>query len=400
MTVKDEEVLKNNNICRFCEKEIIDNKVRDHCHLTGKYRGAAHIKCNINVTQKQSNFIPFIFHKLSNYDCHLFFKKLVDKKIEKVEFDIIPRTNEEYMSVTYGCIRFIDSCRFLSSSLDSLVKTLVDNSHKTLKDLKEKIVDNKEILNIVTEIEKEDRTIRNLLKDYPDKINELEEASFNYMGQSDLKCLKTGFTDKWNHLTEKLAYPYDYFNSIDGYQKPVDNLKKEHFFSKLKSDYPDDDETQRTMDIIKKFNIKNGEELTQIFLKSDILLLTCVFEKFVKGSINEYDNNPLYFVCLPRYTWHCGSKFTGINLQTLQDKDMILLLENSITGGISSVMGHRFVKSDENKKIIYSDANNLYGHSMSQLLPYDEIKFDTNVKLEDILNTPDDSDIGYFLEVD
>ena len=63
-------------------------------------------------------------------------------------------------------------------------------------------------------------------------------------------------------------------------------------------------------------------------------------------------------------------------------------------------MGDRYVKSDDNKKILYIDANNLYGHSMSEPLPYDEIKFDKNVKLEDILNTPDDSDIGYFIEVD
>ena len=58
------------------------------------------------------------------------------------------------------------------------------------------------------------------------------------------------------------------------------------------------------------------------------------------------------------------------------------------------------MKSDENKKILYRDANKIYGHSMSQYLPYDEIKFDNTVKLEDILNTPDDSDIGYFIEVD
>ena len=77
---------------------------------------------------------------------------------------------------------------------------------------------------------------------------------------------------------------------------------------------------------------------------------------------------------------------------------MILLLENIIRGGISSVMGDRYVKSDENKKILYMDANNLYGDSMRQTLPYDEIKFD-NVKLENILNAPDDSDIGYFIEV-
>ena len=75
---------------------------------------------------------------------------------------------------------------------------------------------------------------------------------------------------------------------------------------------------------------------------------------------------------------------------------MILLSENNIRGGISSIMGDRFVKSDENKKLLYKDANNLYGWAMSENLPYDEFKFDNIVKLEDILNTPDDSDIGFF----
>ena len=79
---------------------------------------------------------------------------------------------------------------------------------------------------------------------------------------------------------------------------------------------------------------------------------------------------------------------------------MILLLENNFRGGISSVMGDRYIKSDDNKKILYVDAINLYGHSMSEPLPYDEIKFDITVKLDDILCTPDDSDIGYFVEVD
>ena len=93
-------------------------------------------------------------------------------------------------------------------------------------------------------------------------------------------------------------------------------------------------------------------------------------------------------------------KYTGINLQTLQDKDMFLLLENNIRGIISSVMGDIYVISDEIKQILYVDATDLYGHSMSEPLPYDEIKFDKNVKLEDILKTPDDSDIGYFIKVD
>ena len=80
---------------------------------------------------------------------------------------------------------------------------------------------------------------------------------------------------------------------------------------------------------------------------------------------------------------------------------MILLLENGIRGGISGVMGDRYVKSSKKKNIVYVDANKLYGFGMSQPLPYDNFKFETDsVCLEEILNTPDDNDIGYFLEVD
>ena len=65
-TEEDEKVYRTNNICRFCEKNFDCDKVRDHCHLTGKNRGPAHSKCNINVTQDQSNFIPFVFHNFSD----------------------------------------------------------------------------------------------------------------------------------------------------------------------------------------------------------------------------------------------------------------------------------------------------------------------------------------------
>ena len=101
-----------------------------------------------------------------------------------------------------------------------------------------------------------------------------------------------------------------------------------------------------------------------------------MFEKFIKVSVIEFAISPLYCVSLPGYIWQCGLKYTGINLQTLQDKDMILLIENNIRAGISSVMSDRYVKSDESEKILYVDANNLYGHSMSQPLTYDEIKFE------------------------
>ena len=341
MTQEDEEDFKNSTHCWFCELPLEERAVRDHCHLTGKYRGAAHEKWNINVKQKQSNFIPFMFHNFSNYDCHLFFKTLIDKKSDNVPFHVIPKTNEEYISISYGCIRFIDSYRFLQSSLDGLVKTV-----------------------------------------------------------DELSLLKREFPSNWELLNKKLAYPYEYFKSLEDYDLPITNLVKEDYFSRLKNGYPENSEIERTNIIIDTFDIRTGRELTELYLKTDVVLLADVFEKFIKVSLNEFKINPLYCVSLPGYTWECGLKYTGINLQTLQDKDMILLLENNIRGGISSVMGDRYVKSDENKKILYIDANNLYGWAMSQYLPYDDIKFDGNVKLEDILDTPDDSEVGYFVEVD
>ena len=76
MKEENEEDFQKNNICRFCEKNFNSDKNRDHCHLTGKYRGPAHSECNNNLTQKQSNFIPFVFHNFSIYDCHMFFQKV------------------------------------------------------------------------------------------------------------------------------------------------------------------------------------------------------------------------------------------------------------------------------------------------------------------------------------
>ena len=162
----------------------------------------------------------FTFFPITIVIC--FFKRLVDKKKDKVDFEIIPKTNEEYISVTYRCISFVDSYRFLSSGLDSLVKTLIDNSHKTLKDFEEESVENDKISNIINETKmfiKEDKykndSIKDLKKDYADKINELEKTLLYYMGEIDLKIIKTGFPDKWKSLTKKLAYPYEFFNCIE-----------------------------------------------------------------------------------------------------------------------------------------------------------------------------------------
>ena len=138
----------------------------------------------------------------------------------------------------------------------------------------------------------------------------------------------------------------------------------------------------------------------------DVLLLTCVFEKISKVWFIEFGIKPLYCVSISGYTWQCSLKHTGIDLQTLQDKDLILILKNIIRGGMSSVMGDRYVKSDDNNRILYQEATNIYGHFMIQLLPYDESEMwhghpDLYMnELEEILNTPEDSDIGCSIEVD
>ena len=76
-------------------------------------------------------------------------------------------------------------------------------------------------------------------------------------------------------------------------------MKKEDFFSKLKNDYPDDHEIERTKEIIKLFIVKDGEQLTRLYCKTDVILLADVFEKFVEVSTEEYKINPLYCVSLP-----------------------------------------------------------------------------------------------------
>ena len=115
-------------------------------------------------------------------------------------------------------------------------------------------------------------------------------------------------------------------------------MEKEDFFGKIKNKCPDDNEIQRTKEIVRIFDSKSGEHTTKLYFGKDVILLADVFEKSIKISIAEYGIIPLYCVSLPGCTWQCGMKNTDIKLRALQNKDMILLLENNIKGGISSVM--------------------------------------------------------------
>ena len=125
MSAEEEEKFQLSDSCWICNKlfDVGDEKVRDHCHITGKYRGAAHFSCNANL--KLSKKVPVIFHNLRGYDSHLIIKKM--GKFD-VKVSVIPNGLEKYMAFTINKkLVFIDSMQFMTSSLDSLVKNLSDN---------------------------------------------------------------------------------------------------------------------------------------------------------------------------------------------------------------------------------------------------------------------------------
>ena len=121
------------NFCHICERKIeIVDKVRDHCHLTGRFRGPAHSSCNLNF--KIAKFIPIFLHNLTNYDCHLFIRSLA---FDNESIEVIPKNKEKYISFTkkilvdkidnkniYLKMRFLDSYRFMNKSLCSLARNL------------------------------------------------------------------------------------------------------------------------------------------------------------------------------------------------------------------------------------------------------------------------------------
>ena len=136
---KEEESFNAATDCCACGLELDDDRVRDHCHLTGKYRGAAHEKCNFRM--KAPKFIPVLFHNLEGYDSHLFIKSLGGNT------NCIPKTDEQYISFSKNIvmektttgkdlkleIRFLDSLKFTLKSLDSLVQGLGSGQFKTLE---------------------------------------------------------------------------------------------------------------------------------------------------------------------------------------------------------------------------------------------------------------------------
>ena len=130
MSMEEEQIFQLSNKCWICDKlfHFLDEKVRDHCHISGKFRGAAHFSCNANL--KSSKKVPVVFHNLRRYDSHLIIKELSNFD---VIVDVIPNGLEKYMSfIVNRNLVFIDSMQFMNFSLDSLVRNLMDEDFKYL----------------------------------------------------------------------------------------------------------------------------------------------------------------------------------------------------------------------------------------------------------------------------
>ena len=332
--------------CWICNGEFDDTpnekgykknkKVWAHCHFTGRFRGAAHSLCNLKY--KKPEFIPVVFHNLSGYDSHLFIKNL---GFTEGDINCIPNNEEKYISFSKNIevgsyinkegetkpinykIRFIDSFKFMSTSLDSLVNNLPEEAFTNLK------------------------------KYYTD--------------------------DKLSLVKRKGVYPYEYMNSLERLEE--NKLPpKESFYSTLTGEDISNEDYQHAQKVWEAFEIKSMEGYLELYNETDVLLLADVFENFRDICLENYKLDPAHYFTAPGLAWDAALKMTKVELELLSDLDMLLMVEKGIRGGVSMIsnryskannkyMGDKFNLSEPSKYIQYLDANNLYGAAMSMKLP-------------------------------
>ena len=367
----------------MCKKEFNNNdkknyKVRDHCHYTGKYRGAVH---NIyNLRFKVPKEIPIVFHNGSTYDYHFIIKELV-KEFES-NFECLGENTEKYITfsvpikkkienkdleITYK-IKFIDSYRFMSSSLSKLVDNLSEGIHNN------KCLDCNSCLDYI-KIKNE----KLLLKCF--NCNTYYKKKFN---KDLIKKFKNTYSfcindfNKFVLLLRKGVYPYEYMDSWKTFNE-TSLPSKEDFYSNLNMENIDDIDYRHGNDVFKRFELENFGDYHDLYVQSDTLLLADVFENFRDMCIKEHELDAAHFLSLPGLAWQARLKKTNIELELLTNYDMLLMVEEGVRGGICHSI-HRYAKAnnkymknynnnEESSYIQYLDANNLYGWAMSKKLP-------------------------------
>ena len=296
--------------------------------------------------------IPVVFHNLKGYDSHFIINELgelIKKGEENIKINVIAQNAEKYMAFYIGKLSFIDSLQFMSKSLDKLA-------------------------------------------------GNLEDRDFIYT--------KKYFTDpvQFNLMKRKGVYPYDYMDSFSKFND-TELPKREEFYSLLTDNNISEDDYSHAQNVWNTFNLKNMGEYHDLYLKTDILLLTDVFENFRKTCLTYYKLDPLHYITSPGLAWDAMLKMTGINLELITDIDMQLFIEKGLRGGISYIAhrhaeaNNKYMKNFDPVKLIsyimYLDANNLYGWAMSQPLPYRNFRW---VESNNVI--PKRKGVGHIYEVD
>ncbi|XP_065370870.1 uncharacterized protein LOC135963015 [Calliphora vicina] len=346
-------------ICHICSKFLsIKDRVADHCHLTGEYRGPAHNKCNLEY--QIAHFIPIFFHNLSAYDCHLFVRELSSVK---GDINIIPLNKELYVSISKKIsvnekdtfeLRFLDSLRFMPSSLEKLA---------------------------------------------------------NYLSDCDLITIKSIYQNdnEFNLMKRKGVFPYDYLDSVNRL-KETQLPSQSFFFNKLTNESCSVDDYKHAENVWYTFNCNTILDYLLLYLKADVLLLCDIFESFRKVCKNIYNLDPCQYYTTPGLSWDAMLKTTEIDLELLTDINMYNFIVRGIRGGIvqcskrHSEANNKYVSDYDSTKesnyLIYLDVNNLYGYAMSQYLPYKNFEWVENFENFNLNDVKYNSPIGYILEVD
>ena len=419
MTKEDEEKFQKSDECHICSKKFTDEdiKVRDHCHITGKYRGSAHQECNLQLRVDVEKIkIPVIFHNLRGYDSHFIMQEIgqivkdyeyTNKNGKKCQMNInaIPNNMEKYMAFMLGNhLTFIDSFQFMGSSLEKLVSNITkcgkcetckpDDCMKLNINYKNKTLQHKTSIPCG-----ECQNCKNIDKDC---------ISPNY---DKLKYTSQIFKDKkLDLMARKGVYPYDYMDSFEKFNSPLPT--KEDFYSILNNKDISKEDYQHVKNVWNKFNLKNMGEYHDLYLKSDILLLVDVFENFRKTCLEYYKLDPCHYFTSPGLSWDAMLKMTDIKLELITDIDMFQFIEKGMRGGISYIANRYgkannkymkdYKKDEPSKYIMYLDANNLYGWAMSQYLPTGGFRWMTQKQIDktNLALYKEDSKKGLIIEVD
>ena len=262
-------------------------------------------------------------------------------------------------------LRFTDSTRFMTSSLDSLSSDQVGVSKVKC--------DCCEFTNT-----DEGYIARGKWKDCELGYGKCKLNKDTFL--SDFADLKVGHTDEqFRLLLRKGVYPYEYISSWDRF-KETRLPSKEAFYSSLNMRGISKYDYKHAQIVWKQFNVKNLGEYHDLYLKTDVLLLSNVFETFRNNCLEYYKLDPAHFYTLPGLAWQACLKETGVRLELLTDPDMLLMFERGVRGSITQA-AHRYAEANnkymgkkhnpkENSSFLqYLDANNLYGWAMCQPLP-------------------------------